>query len=120
MATLVRTSREVINIFDYDVNRDHDTWLRNSKAELENLKKLSDNLPDGQVIGAMISFPVADGSAIYRIVSDKPLKLEHIPFLDGYQADPILIRGLRLSDVKQQLKASKKFRKIFGSQADTL
>ena len=47
------------------------------------------------------STPVADSKAFYYILSEKPLTLVHIPYGDGYRADPILIRGLRLKDVRQ-------------------
>ena len=51
------------------------------------------------------STPVADDSARYYIVSKRPFTLAHIPYLDGYQAHPALIRGLRLKDVQREKDA---------------
>ena len=63
----------------------------------------SASLPDGQVVGGMVAFPVADGYAWYKVVSAKPLKLQHVPFGDGWHADPITLRGLRFTDVNLML-----------------
>jgi hypothetical protein len=79
---------------------------------LDKLMKVSDSLPEGQIVGGMIYFPVADGRAFYQVVNGKPLTVKHIPYCDAYQADPILIRGLRASDVKELLRQRKG--KIFG------
>jgi len=47
----------------------------------------------------LYSSPVADGQAMYFIVSDNPLVLRHIPFGDAYQLPYAHVRGLRLSDI---------------------
>ena len=50
----------------------------------------------------VMSFPVADGKACYLVVSEKPFVLQHIPIYDAYQISPAHIRGLRLSDWRQE------------------
>lgn len=47
----------------------------------------------------VISFPVADGCALYAVISETPLILRHIPYGDGYVVPGAHIRGLRLSDI---------------------
>jgi hypothetical protein len=61
-----------------------------------------------------IKFGVADGYAIYAVLSMKPLTLMHIPYMDGYHADPILLRGLKASDVEKRLLGEKKMKEFFS------
>lgn len=81
----------------YDkVSKEHDTILKllekeSSKATLKN------------PIGFIVSFPVADGRAFYRVVNLKPLTLEFMPYGDEYRVSPFTIRGLRLSDIKRMI-----------------
>jgi len=50
----------------------------------------------------IMRFPVADGSALYRVVKEKPLTLEHIPSGDAWEIPFAHIRGLTYADLKQQ------------------
>lgn len=104
MATLVPTR----NPKQYSMNAGEDwqvltdKWRKIEKelqAESAKVKSTDKNLD-----GALIRFPVADGYAIYRVVSTRPLKIEHIPLWDAYAVHPAMIRGLNLEDVRQQLK----------------
>ena len=70
----------------------------------------------GEVKGRLIRFQVADGYAFYRIEKLRPLTLAHIDWLDGYQASPILIRGLRVDDVKDMLASGDRIRALFGAK----
>ena len=50
----------------------------------------------------LYSYPHADSSAYYYIVSDKPLVLQSIPFCDGWTLPSAHLRGLRLSDIEEK------------------
>lgn len=76
--------------------------------EAESDKALKANDP----VGFLLNFQVADGYATYRVVQAKPLHLEFIPFSDGYQISTAHIRGLNLTDVRQQMERSKAWRNI--------
>ena len=56
----------------------------------------------GEWVGALISWSVADGYASYMVAEQSPLVMAHIDYGDGYQVDPIMIRGLVLSDIKDR------------------
>lgn len=70
--------------------------------------------PNKSLVGAIVSFPWADGSAYYRVASDKPLMLEHIPYCDAWQVPYTQIRGLRRSDIVAMVKSEKKLQELFG------
>ena len=73
--------------------------------ELEAKSALID--PNGDLTGAVIRFPVADGYAFYIVSKDKPLTLQHIPFGDRYSIPMAHIRGIRREDIIWQLKTVK-------------
>jgi hypothetical protein len=56
----------------------------------------------GAWVGALISWQVADGYATYIVVQEQPLQVAHIDYCDGYTVDPIMIRGLQLSDIEER------------------
>lgn len=98
----------------------NDSWeegIKREEAALAKLQAISDALPDGQVEGGIIRFQIADGYAFYRIAKAKPLCLEHIPWMDGYEVDPALIRGLRLADVQSMLRHEKALHALFAKKA---
>ena len=72
-----------------------DCWEK-EQAELDEIGR--DNI---------MSFPVADGSAMYKVVKEKPLTLAHIPYGDAYQIPYAHIRGLTYADLVQQRKWTK-------------
>ena len=50
----------------------------------------------------IMHFPIADGQALYKVVKENPLTLQHIPEGDAWQVSDALIRGLRYSDLEDQ------------------
>lgn len=83
-------------------HREGETFEAHISRQAALLKELCEkgaSLPG--TLGKLISKPVGDGRALYQVFSEKPLMLHHIPYGDGYHADAIWIRGLRLSDVRK-------------------
>ena len=70
-------------------------------------------LAKGELVGVILSWPYADSKAWYRVASTKPLILEHVPYMDAWQVEAALIRGLRLADVRQMAERELKLEKIF-------
>jgi hypothetical protein len=50
----------------------------------------------------IMSFPIADGKAFYKVIKERPLTLQHIPFGDAYEVYPALIKGLDAEDLVLQ------------------
>jgi len=59
-----------------------------------------DKKTKGGVVGKLLRFGVGDGYAVYLVMKAKPLTVMHIPYSDAYMASGILLRGLRLSDIR--------------------
>lgn len=114
MAKLLKTSLQLPDI-DYTAKRmaGFDAHM----AEMDRLQDVSNAIDlSGGVVdtkGAIMSFPVADGSAVYIVTRDKPLTLQHIDFGDSYHAHYALIRGLRRSDILLELDRAKAWETLF-------
>ena len=86
------------------------------KAGQDAIDRLCDNslaLKQDEVIGGLLRFPVADGYAYYLVVKDNPLTLQWVDFLDGYQVETALIRGLRRTDIVRKLVRDRTIHALF-------
>lgn len=83
--------------------------------ELDRLHARARTLDDDEYVGAIVRWQVADGYAEYLVTSMAGSgTLQHLPFLDAYTVDPALIRGLRKSDIKERVDASRRLDRAFG------
>lgn len=64
--------------------------------------------------GDLLTFGVADGQAVYIVRSIHPPRLQWVDWLDGYRANPALIRGLRSKDIEQMIDARERMAALFG------
>jgi len=90
------------------------TYIRQEQAKLEAIVKKSRNLPEGEVVGALLSWPRGDGKALYVVTKAKPLTLQHVPYGDAWTVEPALIRGLTVADVRQMVQRERGMAKLFG------
>lgn len=94
-------------VFDFDVNEDYEVYRKRVDAKLDEIEAKYQ----------IVSFPVADGCAMYAVWKRKPLTLLHIPYSDGYHANPILLRGLNLKDVDAMAEREKRLKELFSVKA---
>jgi len=116
MAKLTDLPAQIKAKFERMPGEDFVAVLDRENSALDALIEHSSSLPEGEIIGAVISFTVADGKAKYRVESGKPLALAHIPFGDRYQVSPIMIRGLREEDVRQMVESERKLHALFSGK----
>ena len=90
--------------------------MKEEESELRRMEEAAAQLQDGEIKGALVSFGVADGKAIYLVKSESPLVLQHVPFFDGYRIDAAMIRGLRVDDVRRLVNGSRMMRSMFAAQ----
>ena len=60
-----------------------------------------------------ITFPIADGHAVYRVVSIHPPVLQHVPVGDAWTVHPALIHGLRAEDIEAKLERKRRLKELF-------
>jgi len=111
MAKLLEYSLELPE-FDWQQGVSFDQ-TEHGKA-FEALMEVSNNLTEGEIKGGVVSFGVADGQAHYLVVKERPLTLQHIYFLDGYQVHYALIKGLDRADIEAQLAADRRLNALFA------
>lgn len=88
---------------EYDMSLDVPWDEQPQEMVLNELTETSNNLPEGEIVGAVLKFPVADGHAFYLVTDDDPLMVQYIMYGDCYYVHPALIRGLEREDVLHQL-----------------
>lgn len=82
-------------------------WIESVQAEARKSNT-------GDLVGEIVRFQVADGYAEYVVWKQKPLQLIHLSHGDGYAIPAAHERGLRLSDVRQNVERSKALAELFG------
>lgn len=70
-------------------------------AYFAGMEALDKKLEELNETGRVARFPRGDGYAYYYVAAWHPLQLEHIPASDAYTADPVLLKGLELADLKR-------------------
>ena len=98
---------------NFKASMDHQTQL------LDKIEANEAALPDSEIVGALLKFPIADGQALYLVVKASPLQVSHLPFADAYSVHPALIRGLTKADVALQVKQNRAWKSMFASKATT-
>lgn len=112
MATLMDTP---VSGFEQLASEDFSAYFARTAKLLKEMQAEADALPEGKYEGAILSFSIADGAALYLVHSTKPLKLKHIPYGDAYQIPYAHLRGINLADVQQQVARDKGFKKMFAA-----
>lgn len=79
---------------------------------MNKLWAVSEALPEGEVKGAVLQFPVADNYAYYVVTKVRPLTVKHVDWLDGYQIPAAHLRGLNKQDVLDQLASRRAWRRL--------
>lgn len=73
----------------------------------EDLYARSNSLPDGEYVGAVLTFPEADGFAVYVVealdLATGGVWLRHVPIFDAYSIPEPYVRGLNAADVVTQV-----------------
>lgn len=93
---------------------DPEAWNR-EHAELERLIEVSNNLPDGEVVGTVLMYPRGDGAAVYIVTKASPLTVQWVKTGDAWQVEAALIRGLRKADIIEDQRRHRAIRAMFAS-----
>lgn len=75
--------------------------------QLAELARQTEELPEGKVVGALLSFQTADSYAYYVVTSANPLTVQHADFIDGWSIPAAHVRGLNKADVLEQINRTK-------------
>jgi hypothetical protein len=109
---------------DYALLREPDGYAKYAAAEaayIERMKAAARKAnPGDRLAGTPWSTPVADGYAQYLVWSSKPLSLIHLPIGDAWHAPAALIRGLRVTDIRNLAKAEAALERLFGESRENL
>jgi hypothetical protein len=104
----------------YKIDTDYDLvdWEAREKDETRQIEELKEKLKaahPGNYVGELLRWQVADGYACYIVVQERPLQVAHLDVGDGYCVDPILIRGLRMDDVRAMVERERAWERLFAT-----
>lgn len=109
---MAQLSKKAYPGFEQRSGEDFHACYERQRELLDELTAKAAAQPDTQVLGGIVKFSVADGYAMYVVIKEKPLTLQHLPYGDGYQADPALIRGLRRVDIEALIQREKAWSRL--------
>lgn len=99
--TPVRPGHAVPRDFRDYMNEQHE-WMNEQAA-------LARELPAGEYVGRVVSFPYADSCAVYQVVDydrskhpTEQLLVARVDYCDGWAADPATVRGLIPADLARR------------------
>lgn len=72
----------------------------------------------GELAGEEVAWPRGDGYARYLVYQEKPLALIFIPTGDAWQIEEMMLRGMRLADVRENVLRRKAIRELFRSKGE--
>lgn len=92
----------------------NDDWDSLDQREADAIAEYIEDLPKGEMIGKTVKYQIADGYAVYIVISEEPLMLIHVNSGDGYQIPDAHMRGLILSDIKEEVRREETLTKMFS------
>lgn len=109
---------ELVEPYEFEASTGPDTelWEAMDKRmrEVESLREEAPDNPEEEIVGAILSFNVADGKALYRVVNDDPVQLQHLSLGDNYTIPDAQIRGMQKEHVISKIKQQNKLAEIFN------
>lgn len=67
------------------------------------------------LLGQIVRWQRGDGYAQFMVWNTKPLELIHLEIDDAWDVEEALIRGLRVSDIKEMLERDRRWNELLNS-----
>lgn len=93
---------------------DFDDILAPEREWEEKVKEWCRQFGTGALRGEEVRWGRGDGYARYVVYTERPLALIHLGTGDAWEIDDIMRRGLRLSDIRENVKQRQALAEIFG------
>lgn len=97
---------------------DYDNWARDERKYMTKLREWARMNSKDPNAGDVIKFSVADGYAVYVVLSLKPVKLIHVNLGDGYSFQ--YVDRLTAKDLKARIAAEKALTRLFDTKTESL
>lgn len=82
---------------------DFNEYLKVERAYIDKVGEICRKANLGSTVGEALSWPFADGAAIYVVYSERPLILVHLEIGDAYRLPPSYERGINFAEVEAQV-----------------
>ena len=91
-----------------------EAYVADNERFITELREMLTKRKNGKNVGEIISFPVADGYALYMVASMRPLELVHMPLYDAWEFQ--YVNRLTATDVEAKIAQQKSIEKLFASK----
>ena len=95
--------------FEIDCGEPWENEIRRTETLIDALYRKQPRPDSKTLVGAVLTFGVGDGYAMYVVTKDKPLTVQHVPQGDCWRADACTLRGINAAYVRQVLGRTKLF-----------
>ena len=113
MAKVYSAPKEVkVPVIDFRNMKAYNEDCERYEKELKEL--LQKRNPDGELVGEIIRFPVADGYARYMVAGIKPVELVHLPLDDAWHFQ--YANRITAKDIRDQIKQQKAIAELFAKK----
>lgn len=102
------------SFFDEDGKFDYEKMRKAENEYVQTLAAEAKQNGDSELLGEVVRWQRGDGYAMYMVWETKPLTLIHLDMGDGWTVEEPLMRGLRVSDVKEMVAQDRKMAEIFS------
>jgi hypothetical protein len=104
-----------IEVKDYDFANGWENYSKWLNEEIAKLQKNKD--PDAKdLTGSLVKYPQGDGYAYYVVTKHSPLTLSLVLIGDAWELPDAHLRGLRESDIRQQLRSKQMLQQLFAKK----
>lgn len=107
----------VIDFANRDRKRSIDELMEPERAWERQVAEWCRENGNGDLAGEEVSWQRGDGYARYVVYTEKPLALIHLPTGDAWQIEEIMVRGLRLSDIREEVRRRKALNDLFSRRS---
>jgi hypothetical protein len=90
---------------------------RATSAYIARLAEWCRDRHEGDLVGEVVRFQIADGYAQYMVMSHRPLALIHLPIHDAWSIPEAHARGLRLSDLRKMVEGERRLAELFARKS---
>ena len=107
---------KLVDSFEIETSTDWSNHAEDYERGLAKFKReaRSDDEAEDSTVGEVVKFQVADGYAVYGVVSEEPLELCYIGQGDYYTIPDAHIRVLELADIKQLVGRERAINEMFA------
>jgi hypothetical protein len=92
----------------------YDEQQRREQNYIDTLAAMAKENGKSDLLGQIVRWQRGDGYAEFMVWNTKPLELIHLEIGDAWDVEEALIRGLRISDIKEMIERDRRWQELIN------